>query len=86
MGVKEDAVALKDEGNKAIAQKDWKKAIEFYTKAIELDDTQAIFYSNRAQVRFGELALFTLQGFLRLSLVNNIVNRYRELWIGSASC
>lgn len=46
----EQAVALKNEGNKAFAEHDWPKAIELYTKAIELDDTVATYYSNRAQV------------------------------------
>lgn len=40
---------MKNKGNAAIAQKDWRKAVEYYDKAIELDDTQAVFYSNRAQ-------------------------------------
>jgi serine/threonine-protein phosphatase 5 len=46
----EQAVALKNEGNKAFAAHDWPKAIELYTKAIELDGTVATYYSNRAQV------------------------------------
>jgi serine/threonine-protein phosphatase 5 len=47
---KEQAVALKNEGNKAFAAHDWLSAIDFYTKAIELDDTVPTYYSNRAQV------------------------------------
>jgi serine/threonine-protein phosphatase 5 len=47
---KEEAVAFKNQGNDAIKAHDWQKAIELYTKAIELDPTQALFYSNRAQV------------------------------------
>jgi serine/threonine-protein phosphatase 5 len=46
----EDAVVFKNEGNKAFAAHDWQKAIELYTKAIELDPKQAAFYTNRAQV------------------------------------
>jgi serine/threonine-protein phosphatase 5 len=46
-----EAVAFKDQGNKAFAAHDWQKAIELYTKAIELDPAQASFYTNRAQVR-----------------------------------
>lgn len=46
----EDAIALKDQGNKAFAAHDWQKAIEYYTKAIELDANQPSFYTNRAQV------------------------------------
>jgi hypothetical protein len=47
----EKATALKNEGNKAFAAHDWPTAIEFYTKAIELNDKEKTFYSNRAQVR-----------------------------------
>lgn len=49
MGAKEEAISWKDQGNKAIGHKEWAKAVECYTKAIELDDTSAVFYSNRAQ-------------------------------------
>lgn len=47
---KEQAVGLKNDGNKAFAAHDWFSAIDFYTKAIELDDTVPTYYSNRAQV------------------------------------
>jgi serine/threonine-protein phosphatase 5 len=47
----EEAVAFKNEGNKAFAAHDWPTAIDFYTKAINLDDKQPTYYSNRAQVR-----------------------------------
>jgi len=46
---KEQAVAFKNDGNKAFAAHDWLSAIDFYTKAIELDGTQPTYYSNRAQ-------------------------------------
>lgn len=46
----EEAVVFKNEGNKAFAARDWPTAIDFYTKAIDLDSTQAPYYSNRAQV------------------------------------
>jgi len=47
----EQAVALKNEGNAAFAAHDWPKAIDCYTKAIELNDKEPTYYSNRAQVR-----------------------------------
>jgi hypothetical protein len=46
----DQAVALKNDGNKAFAAHDWPKAIDLYTKAIELNDKEPTFYLNRAQV------------------------------------
>jgi serine/threonine-protein phosphatase 5 len=46
----DEAVALKNEGNKAFAAHDWPSAIDFYTKAIALNDKEPTYYSNRAQV------------------------------------
>jgi Flp pilus assembly protein TadD len=39
---------LKKQGNDAFAQKDFKSAIVFYTKAIEYDESNYLLYSNRA--------------------------------------
>jgi serine/threonine-protein phosphatase 5 len=47
---KEQAQAFKDGGNKAFAAHDWVTAIDCYTKAIELNDKEPTYYSNRAQV------------------------------------
>lgn len=47
---KAQAVELKNQGNKAFAAHDWPTAIDFYTKAIELDESQPTYFSNRAQV------------------------------------
>mmetsp|Transcript_16644 Transcript_16644/g.49794 ORF Transcript_16644/g.49794 Transcript_16644/m.49794 type:complete len:583 (-) Transcript_16644:8-1756(-) len=44
------AVDFKNEGNKAFAAKDYEKAIECFTKAIELDDSDHVFFSNRSAV------------------------------------
>lgn len=46
----EQAVALKNEGNKAVAAHDWPTAVDYYTKAIALNDKEPAFYANRAQV------------------------------------
>lgn len=46
----EQAVALKNEGNKAFVAHDWPTAVEFYSKAIALNDKEPAFYANRAQV------------------------------------
>ncbi|RPB22888.1 hypothetical protein L211DRAFT_309410 [Terfezia boudieri ATCC MYA-4762] len=39
---------LKAEGNAAFAKKDFNKAIECFTKAIELDASNHVLYSNRS--------------------------------------
>ena len=46
----EKAVALKNEGNAAFAKHDWATAIDFYSKAIGLNDKEPTFWANRAQV------------------------------------
>lgn len=46
---KEAATAFKTQGNKAFSNHDWLGAIDFYSKAIEKDDTEPSFYCNRAQ-------------------------------------
>lgn len=47
-----EAVELKNKGNDAFKSKDWPTAIDFYTKAIEKNDQEPSFYTNRAQVSF----------------------------------
>jgi ankyrin repeat protein len=42
------ALGIKQEGNQFFANKEWKMAIDSYTKAIEEDPTDATFYSNRS--------------------------------------
>lgn len=46
----EEATALKNKGNDAFKNKEWPKAIDFYTQAIEKYDKEPSFYTNRAQV------------------------------------
>jgi tetratricopeptide (TPR) repeat protein len=42
------ALEYKTRGNQYYAKKEWTKAAELYTQAIEMDPTNAIFYSNRS--------------------------------------
>lgn len=51
MPAADDALSLKDQGNKAFKEHDWVAAISFYTQAIDLNDQEPTFYTNRAQVR-----------------------------------
>lgn len=48
---KAKAVELKNQGNEAFKKHDWESAIAAYSKAIELDDAEPTYYSNRAQVQ-----------------------------------
>ncbi|KAB8416402.1 hypothetical protein FH972_024921 [Carpinus fangiana] len=50
MGAKEDAVALKDKGNKAFKEHNWDEAIDWYSQAIDTYDQEPTFFTNRAQV------------------------------------
>ena len=43
------AEELKDQGNKAFALKEYKKAAKIYRDAIQIDTYNPILYSNRAQ-------------------------------------
>lgn len=45
----EQAVELKNKGNEAFKKHDWPTAVEFYSKAIELNDKEPTFWANRAQ-------------------------------------
>lgn len=46
----EDSIKYKNEGNTFLSEHKYDEAISSYTKAIELDSKNPIFYSNRAQV------------------------------------
>lgn len=48
VATKEKADALKAEGNRAMASKDFSEAIKKYTEAIELDGSNVVYLSNRA--------------------------------------
>ncbi|KAK6440910.1 Palmitoyl-protein thioesterase 1 [Oleoguttula sp. CCFEE 5521] len=45
----EDAVSLKNKGNDAFKAHDWPSAVDYYSKAIEANDKEPSFYTNRAQ-------------------------------------
>ena len=49
MAAVEEATALKQKGNKAVAGHEWLQAVDFYTKAIERYDQDPSFFCNRAQ-------------------------------------
>ncbi|KAJ3836336.1 activator of Hsp70 and Hsp90 chaperone [Lentinula raphanica] len=49
-----DANALKDQGNKAFAAKDWDKAIDLFSQAIALDGSNHVLYSNRSAAHAGK--------------------------------
>ncbi|KAF2840292.1 PPP5-domain-containing protein [Patellaria atrata CBS 101060] len=49
MTAAEEAIALKNKGNEAFKAHDWATAIEYYTKAIAVNDKEPSFYTNRAQ-------------------------------------
>ncbi|CAN1159254.1 Translocon at the outer membrane of chloroplasts 64 [Linum perenne] len=53
------ADASKEKGNQAFKDKQWQKAIGFYTEAIKLNDRNATYYSNRAA------AYLEIAGFLQ---------------------
>ncbi|KAI0065855.1 hypothetical protein BV25DRAFT_1988937 [Artomyces pyxidatus] len=44
----DEVSALKDQGTKLFGQKDYKGAIDCFTRAIELDGSNAVLYANRA--------------------------------------
>ncbi|KAJ3743462.1 activator of Hsp70 and Hsp90 chaperone [Lentinula detonsa] len=49
-----DANALKDQGNKAFAAKDWDKAIDLFSQAIAIDGSNHVLYSNRSAAYSGK--------------------------------
>ncbi|RVD91430.1 TPR repeat-containing protein [Tubulinosema ratisbonensis] len=43
-----ESIKLKEKGNKAYQEKEYLDAIDLYTKALKLDPTNEVFYSNRS--------------------------------------
>ena len=70
----EDALALKKKGNEAVASHDWLKAVEFYSQAIDVNDKDATFYCNRAQVSL----TMSYCSRLFLALVTDLASDYRR--------
>lgn len=52
-----EAVRWKDKGNIAFGEENFKAAVSYYSKAIEYDDKDPVFYANRAmaQLKLGVL-------------------------------
>ena len=48
------ADALKDQGNKAFAAKDYDKAIDLFSQAIAIDPTNHVLWSNRSAAKVGK--------------------------------
>jgi len=48
------ADALKAEGNKAFAAKDYDRAIDLFSKALDLDQTNFVLWSNRSAAKAGK--------------------------------
>ena len=48
------ADALKDQGNKAFQAKDYDKAIELFSQALEIDPNNHVLWSNRSAAKAGK--------------------------------
>ena len=71
----EDALALKQKGNKAFADHDWLTAVDFYSQAIEANDKDPSFYCNRAQVQKAFLSALMDVGLTLFSRPTSRSNR-----------
>ncbi len=71
MTVVEEAVALKQKGNKAFAEHDWPAAVDYYTQAINLHDQDPSFYCNRAQVSLSQFSS-AIQLFIHDILISGV--------------
>ena len=66
-----EAVELKNKGNEAFKNKDWPTALEFYSKAIEKNDKEPAFYTNRAQVCGIMMLILVACGLPEIRLTSN---------------
>ena len=48
------ADALKDQGNKAFQSKDYDRAIDLFSQALELDPNNFVLWSNRSAAKAGK--------------------------------
>lgn len=87
------AEIAKEKGNQAFKEKQWQKAIGFYTEAIKLDGSNATYYSNRAAA-YLELGSFVqaegdctkainldkknIKAYLRRGTAREMLGYYRE--------
>uniref|UniRef100_A0A7C9FIU3 Amidase n=1 Tax=Opuntia streptacantha TaxID=393608 RepID=A0A7C9FIU3_OPUST len=87
------AEVAKEKGNQAFKEKQWQKAIGFYTEAIKLDGSNATYYSNRAAA-YLELGSFVqaegdctkaisldkknVKAYLRRGTAREMLGYYRE--------
>lgn len=53
-GSMSDVNTLKDEGNKAFSAKEYDKAMDLFSQAIQLDPTNHVLYSNRSAAKAGK--------------------------------
>jgi len=78
---KKKAAEAKDKGNKFFLAKQYSQAIEWYTKAVQADPTDAAFYSNRAAAYMGlnkfEDALADAESCIKL-MPNWVKGYYRK--------
>ncbi|KAF2462439.1 serine/threonine-protein phosphatase PP2A catalytic subunit [Lineolata rhizophorae] len=83
----EEAVAMKEKGNEAFKKHDWPAAVECYTKAIELNDKEVSFYTNRAQanIKLESYGLAVSDATKAIELdPNNVKGYYRRAVANSA--
>ncbi|KAL2342098.1 hypothetical protein Fmac_010038 [Flemingia macrophylla] len=92
-GSMETSELLKEKGNAAFKGRLWNKAVDYYTEAINLNDTNATYYSNRAAA-FLELGCFqqaeedcnkailhdkkNVKAYLRRGTARELQLRYKE--------
>ncbi|KAK6127721.1 hypothetical protein DH2020_038527 [Rehmannia glutinosa] len=82
------AEMAKEKGNQAFKDKQWQRAIGFYTEAIKLNSSNATYYSNRAAayLEMGRLCMFSdiivklanVKAYLRRGTAREMLGYYKE--------